>query len=160
MCDETTIVRPSCAEATDDVLQVQALRGVSAGQRLVEQEERRVVHERGSEAHPLAHAAGVLLQPPVLRVDEVDRLDRTVDRAAEILEALQPRVELDELRALSGSRRPTRARSCTRCGDRGGGFPRTRLAEDAHRSLRGRDETGDRPEQRRLAGAVRTEQRR
>ena len=34
------------------------------------------------------------------------------------------------------------------------------LAEDAHRALRGRDQAGDRAQQRRLAGAVRPEQRR
>ena len=116
------------------LLQVQALRRVGAGERLVEQEQRRVVHERRGEAHPLAHAAGVLLQPPVLRVDEVDRLDRAVDRALAIVDALQPRVELDE--PASGQEVVDRL-VLGHVPDAAvePGFPRTALAEDAHRSL-------------------------
>ncbi len=55
------------------------------------------MHERGREAHPLAHAAGVPLEPTVLRVLEPHGLDRAADCSVTIRNGLQARGQLHEL---------------------------------------------------------------
>src|SRR4051812_37376150 len=60
--------RPSRrAEVADDVAQAEALRRVGARERLVEDEQGRVVDERRREPHALPHPARVLPEAPVLR---------------------------------------------------------------------------------------------
>ena len=86
------------AQPADDVPQVKALHGVGARQRLVEQQQFRVVDERGGETRALAHAARVPAQLPVLRLREGDGLHGLRRRRrARIGHALEPRAQLDEL---------------------------------------------------------------
>ena len=121
-------------------------------------EQRRVVHERGGEPHPLAHPARVAPEPPVLRLDQIDRLDRPGDGAFDVGHGLQACSELDELASreevvhrlvLGHEADPSIERR----------VPAYWLAEGAHRSLGRCDQAGDGAEQGGLAGAVRAEQR-
>ncbi len=158
MCDETRIVRPSARQPADHVAQVEPLGGVGARERLVEHEERRVVHERRREAHPLAHAPRVAPQPAVLRLDEIDRLDRARDGSVDVVDTLQAGAELDEL----ASRQEVVDRLVLgHVADPAvdARVPSHRLAEDPHRSLRGLRQAADRAEQRRLPRAVRPQKR-
>ena len=76
---------------------MEPLGGIRPGERLVQHEERRVVHERRGEPHPLTHPARVAAELPVLVLGEVDDLDRPARGARDVLDALEPRAELDEL---------------------------------------------------------------
>ena len=50
--------------------------GSRPGGRLVEEEHRRLVHERGREVEPAAHPAGVRAHQPVAGVQEVEALEQ------------------------------------------------------------------------------------
>ena len=74
--------RPSlAASCLQQPLEVHALPRIGAVERLVENEDFRIVHERRGETHALPHAARVRVHRPVLRVGEIDERDRLVDGA-------------------------------------------------------------------------------
>src|SRR5437867_13445886 len=50
--------------------------GVEGGERLVEEQQRRLVDERPAETHALAHAAGELAGLALLGADEPDRFEQ------------------------------------------------------------------------------------
>ena len=147
-------------EAADHFAQVEPLHRVGARERLVEQEQRRVVDERRREAHALPHPAGVAghRRGPARRRGRRSRSPApAAARGSATL--LEPRAQLDELPA--GEEvvdRLVLRHVADAAVDRL--VPAHRLAEDARRALGRRDQAGDRAQQRRLAGAVRPEQRR
>ena len=94
---------PAAAIDRSSVDHVQPLARVHAVERLVEQQDRRVVDERAGELGPLAHALGVRADRAVGGVGQVDRGDRPGRGGVRIGDALEPRVEPRELAARSGS---------------------------------------------------------
>jgi hypothetical protein len=62
------------AQLVQQVHHVHALAGIHPVERLVEQQHRRVVHQRGGYPHPLAHALGVGVHPASLGIGHLDQL--------------------------------------------------------------------------------------
>ncbi len=158
MWDETRTVRPSRREPSDHFAEVEPLDGVGARERLVEQKQIRVVDERCGEARPLTHPAGVPAQPTRLRVRQPDRRHGRLRSRGRFGHLLESRAELDELEpreevvdrlVLRHVADPPIER----------GVAADALAEDAHRPLGRRRQTGDHAQEGRLARAVRAEQR-
>ena len=75
-------------ELFDHAPEVGAARGVEAGRRLVEEQDRRSVHERGGEVEPAPHAAGVRLGRTVRRVGQPELLEQLVGARAGALARL------------------------------------------------------------------------
>ena len=71
---------------------VQPLARVHAVERLVQQHDLRVVHQRGGHLDPLPHALGVGGDLPVLRLGHLQHLDRPARGAVGIRQAVQPAV--------------------------------------------------------------------
>ena len=97
-CVVSSTVVPSATSSSMTLPEAEARRRVEPGRRLVEEQDRRPVHERGREVEPAAHAARVGLERPVGGVGQ-----------AEALEQLGRPVLRQPLRA-GGSARPTRRR--------------------------------------------------
>ena len=76
---------------------MQPLARVHAVERLVEQQDPRLVDERAGQLGPLAHALRVRADRPVRGIGQVDRGDRPGGGAVRIGDALEPRVEPREL---------------------------------------------------------------
>ena len=72
---------------------MQPLAWVEAVERLVEEQDRRVVDQRAGQLGPLAHALGVGADRPVGGVGQVDRRDRPARGRVRIGDALEPGVE-------------------------------------------------------------------
>ena len=131
MCDDTRIVRPSAPEAADHVAQVEPLRRDRC-RRAARRARAAAGRARGS---PRAASAAACRGSSRAAADLRDSTRSTVsiarsDGAVDVVDALQARVQLDEPAAASGSRRPTRARACSRSAGTGAGLPAYRLAED------------------------------
>ena len=84
-------------ELPHDRLEVQPLAGVGTRERLIEQHHLGVVHDRGGETHPLAHPARVAADRAILRLRHIDDLDRAGGRRGDIVDSVEPGVQLDEL---------------------------------------------------------------
>jgi hypothetical protein len=65
-------------------LEVHPLTGIGTIERLVEDEDLGVVHQRRRKSHSLAHAARIRVHRTVLRVGEVDQGNRAVDCLTEV----------------------------------------------------------------------------
>ena len=97
MCDEKRIVRPSAAIERSSVHHVQPLARVHPVERLVEEQDRRVVDQRAGELGALAHPLRVGADRAVGRLGQVDRGDRPGRRGGRVGDALESGVEPDEL---------------------------------------------------------------
>ena len=136
---------------------VQALARVHPVERLVEEQDRRVVDQRRGDLRPLAHALRVGPDRAVLGVAQLDDGDRPVGRGSGVGQRLEPGVEQRELAA--GQERIDRLAlrdEADLAVDRrvapGG------LAADDDPAGRRPEQPGHEVEQGRLAGAVRPEQ--
>ena len=91
MRDEQRRARPLGPDALQ--LEVQALAGhlVERAERLVEQQDLRLDHERTRDRDALAHAARELRGPRLLEALEADELDQPVDHAGPGLDARRAR---------------------------------------------------------------------
>src|SRR5215471_12704609 len=77
------------AQPVQQVHHVQPLPRVHAVERLVEEQDRRIVDERRRHLDPLAHALGVGRDPPVLRVGHLHHRDRAPGGGGRVREAVQ-----------------------------------------------------------------------
>ena len=84
-CDDTTMQRPSFARPLDDLEDAHARQRIAAGERLVEEHDLGVVGHRLRQLGALAHALGVLAEPPVHRVGEVDHAEHLLGARARIV---------------------------------------------------------------------------
>ena len=155
---DTITHRPSRAEADEELDQIRALAGIEAGQRLVEDEHGGIVDDRLGDLHALAHALRVGGQRARVGGIEPDRPERVLGGLRRLGEPVQLRGEADELArgepledVLLLRDEPDRAR------DEAIGSRVT--PEHAHRALRRPGEAAQHPEHRRLARAVRAEER-
>ena len=157
MCDENRIVRPCGRHRPEQRHHVQPLARVHAVERLVEEQDPRLVDERAGELRPLAHALGVRADRPVRGVGQVDRRDRPGAAASGSATPWR--------RALSrANSRPRQERvDGLALGDETdvavhlGAAPGA-LALDQDAAGRRREQAGHQVEERRLAGAVRAEE--
>ena len=94
---ETITQRPFGAEAAEERDHVGALARVEAGQRLVEDEHRRVVDERLRDLDALAHPLRVRGQPARVGRVELDQLERGGRCRVGVGQAVQHGGERDEL---------------------------------------------------------------
>ena len=76
MCELMTIDAPRRGEASQHVHHVQTLARIHAVERLVEQQNPRIVHERTGDLDALPHPLRVRADLPVLRDLEIDERDR------------------------------------------------------------------------------------
>ena len=156
--------RRGCARTTG--IDVADLGRVQAGQHLVEQQQPRLGRERAGELQPLAagdrQARGRLVElggRGRRGAATSSAAASAVARAARVADARRRRCS----RARSGPRRAARSGRCARCrGARAmcGARPVMSCALETARAARSALEAGDQREQRRLAGAVRADQRR
>jgi hypothetical protein len=138
---------------------VQPLARVHAVERLVQEQRRRVVHQRRGYPDPLPHALGERLDTAVLGVGHLDVVDGPAGRGRRIGQPVQLRARQHELP------RGEEAVHVLLLGDQAQPavdvrVPPARLAADRHRAARRRQQAGHHVQQRRLAGAVRPEQAR
>ena len=77
----SSTVVPRATRLLDDAPELGAAPRVEPGRRLVEEQHRRLVHERGGEVEPAPHAARVGAHGPVAGVDEVEALEQLVGSA-------------------------------------------------------------------------------
>ena len=133
---------------------------IHAGQRLVEDQQLRIVHERLRQLDALAHALAVGADLLVGGVDQVDRLERA--RAAVARPPARRRRSAapapSPTRGRSSARRTRPARDRTRSGSRGAGCCQIGSPSTVIVALARLELTGDQLHERRLAGAVRAEQ--
>ena len=87
------------ALSVQQIHHVQPLARVHAVERLVQQHDLGVVHERRGHLDALPHALGVGRDLPVLRVGHFQQVDRPPRGAIRIGQAVQPRGRRDELGA-------------------------------------------------------------
>ena len=129
---EKRIVQPTGRQLAKQPHGVQPLTRVHAVERLVEEEDLRLVDERGGDLGPLAHPLGVGLERPVLGVNEVYLLDGPRSGRGGVSHSLQAGIGLDELAA--GEERVVRplAQERGRCRGRRSG---RRRPADPRRSL-------------------------
>ena len=164
-CSIISMVMPRVAERADDRHDVADLRRVEPGEHLIEQQQLRLGRERARKLEPLAPGDGEACGRTVEQVAEADRrgrpprLPQARRRARDGADARRPRCS----RARSSRRTAARSGRCGRCRaarSRCGGMPVTSCAGEADAACARRKEAGDQGEQRRLAGAVRADQRR
>jgi hypothetical protein len=127
--------------------------GVQAGERLVEHEQLRVVHERGGELDALLVAQRQRLHAVARPLGEAEPLDPAAGggRGGARVRAVQAR-EVDELVAHAHLRvQPALLRHVAEARPRGGVHP---LSAPAHLAAVGREHPEHDPHRRRLAGAV------
>ena len=145
------------AEPVEQVHQVQPLPWVHAVERLVEQQHRRVVDDRGRHLDPLLHALGVAADVAVLGVGHLDRRDRPPGCRLRVGELVQPGVGQHERPA--GDRvvhlLPLRHQADVAVDLRVAHQP---AAVEGDGAGRRREEAGHHVDQRRLAGPVGPEQ--
>ena len=77
-CVVSRTVVPFGDETLDRLPELQPAARVKAGRRLVEEEHRRLRHQRGRQVEPAAHAARVGLRGPVGRVEQFEALEQLV----------------------------------------------------------------------------------
>jgi hypothetical protein len=136
---------------------VQPLPGVHAVERLVEQQDRRLVDERRGDLRPLPHALRIAADRPVGGRLEVDRANRHVGGALGIGQLVQARRHLDELAAgEEGLDRLALRDEPDRPIDRG--VPPGGQAADEDASVRRLQQAREHVQDRRLAGSVRAEE--
>ncbi len=136
---------------------MQPLARVHAVERLVEEEDPRLVHERGGQLDPLAHPLGIGPDRPVCGVGQLDRADRPFRGRARVGDPLQVGVDPYELatRQVARDRLAFRHQSDHRVH---GWIAERRPAADADRPRRRRQQTGEEVEERALARAVGAQQ--
>ena len=136
---------------------MQPLPGIHAVERLVEEQDRRVVDERAGDLGALAHALRVRPDRAIGRLGQVDRGDRPGGGRVRVGDALQSRVEARELETgqvrVDGLALGDEPDVAVHLGSAPGGRA---LDEDA--AGRRCEEAGHQVQERRLAGAVRAEQ--
>ena len=147
---------PLGGELLEQLLEVHALARVGAVERLVEDQDLRIVHERRREPHPLPHAARVGVHRAIAASP---RSTSSIARsaAASSVDSAKRRSKLARTRA----RHEAVARLVLRHHADAPVERRVvahRLAEHGDRAARRRGEAGHHAEQRRLAGAVGPEQ--
>ena len=133
---------------------------VEAGGRLVEEEDSRLVDERGRQVEPAAHPARVGADAPIGRVVDVNPVEQRVGAllALGARKSVQGRLKPDELAA--GHERVER-RLLERDADRLADLARLGddvVARDLRGAARGAQERGEHADRGRLAGAVRAEE--
>jgi hypothetical protein len=132
-------------------------RGIGAVQRLVENQDLRLVNQRRREPHALAHSARVGIHRAVLGIFHVDERDRLVCRRRQRAHSSQAPHHFDELAARH------EAVDCVVLGHHTDAPVERRIvahrfSEDGDRSARRISEAGHHAQQRRLARAIRSKQ--
>ena len=79
---DTSTLFPSLAQPQDDVHQIAPRHRIGAGQRLVEKQHFRIVHQRLGQFDPLPHPLRVAANRPALVPRHADRLDRPLGGGA------------------------------------------------------------------------------
>ena len=148
---------PLAAHPAQQGHEVQPLARVDAVERLVEQEHRRVVHQRRGELDPLAHALGVGADPARGGLAHLDDVEGPLGGGAGVVEAVQLGVGEHEL-APGEVAEAQLALGHQPDGAVGVGVPPDRLAVEGDRAGRRGEEAGHQGDDRGLAGAVRAEQ--
>lgn len=146
------------AQPLDDLPHALAQADVDTGRRLIEEKDARLVRERLGDQHAPLHAAGKLAQRAVLLVPEREVFQHLFDMRRIRLLAVKP--------AREGNGVPHGLESIGGQFLRHQAYHRPRLAEVAHDvvaadgnlAARRIDDTADDRDERRLAGAVRTEE--
>ena len=146
-------------EPAEPFAQLRADTGVECAERLVEEEHLRLGRERAGQAHPLALAAGELggiAMPEVLELDEVQELvDAFGDLRLRPLAHLQPEGDVVAHRHVLEGRVVLEDETDVALLRRHGGRV---LAAEEDRALVGGLESGDDPQEGRLARAARPEE--
>ena len=149
---------PLRGEREQQVPQLAARDRIDAGGRLVEEDDARLVHQRGAERQPLLPAArqqpGAAIEVRARCASAPTAASRR-SRSARARQAGRRRRRSPGSRARSGPRRARTSGSCSRCS---GGSPRPRWRRRGparRRARRRREQAAQDPDQRRLARAVR-----
>ena len=155
-CDDSTTVRPSDDERRDHVAHVEHAPGVQAVHWLVEDQQLGIPEQAGGNAQPLAHAHGVLRHLVVGPMQDADSLEGRVDAA--LGRRLTRRGE--DLQILAAGQVAVEAGFVDDRPDPGQGHitvSRDGVAEKEHRAGIGVGQAQQHPDQRGLAGTVRSE---
>ena len=120
--------------------------GVERGERLVEQQQRRLVQEDAAEREPLEHPARERAGALVARVPQVEALEQHPDPLAPLGHAVEPAVEIEVLQRgqLAVDERLVREEA-----------ERRAVGVDVELTRGRQHEPGDQTQERRLSGAVR-----
>jgi len=148
---------PGIAKRGDQFDHVQALARVEAGERFVEQQHVRVVHNRLRDLDPLAHPLRVRRHGARVVGVHLDQVEGATGRSPAVGDALQCRSEGDEIdRSLVGEQRLLLRDEADLTTGRTVGA--RVLAKHLDAAFRRRRQAGDHPQHRALSSPVRAEQ--